>query len=40
MLYLSKKQFYRILIVGNLEKLAKNRYLSIICHIDVKPGDW
>ena len=31
-----KKQFYRILLVGNLEKLAKNRQVGIICHINVK----
>ena len=31
-----KKQFYRILLVGNLEKLAKNRQVGLICHINVK----
>ena len=31
-----KKQSYRILLVGNLEKLAKNRQVGIICHINVK----
>ena len=31
-----KKLFYRILLVGNLEKLAKNRQVGIICHINVK----
>ena len=30
------KQFYRILLVGNLEKLAKNRQVCLICHINVK----
>ena len=30
------KQFYRNLLVGNLEKLAKNTQVSIICHINVK----
>ena len=29
------KQFYRNLIVGNLEKLAKNRQVCLICHINV-----
>ena len=31
-----KKQFYRILLVENLEKLAKNRQVGIICRINVK----
>ena len=31
-----KKQFYRILLVGNLEKLAKNRQVCLNCHINVK----
>ena len=31
-----KKQFYRILLVGILEKLAKNRQVGIICHVNVK----
>ena len=30
------KQFYRNLLVGNLEKLAKNRQVRLICHINVK----
>ena len=30
------KQFYRNLLVGNLEKLAKNRQVCLICHINVK----
>ena len=30
------KQFYRILLVRNLEKLAKNRQVGIICHVNVK----
>ena len=30
------KQFYRNLLVGNLEKLAKNRQVCVICHINVK----
>ena len=29
------KQFYRNLLVGNLEKLAKNRQVCLICHINV-----
>ena len=31
-----KKQFYRILLVGNLENLAKNRQVCLSCHINVK----
>ena len=31
-----KKLFHRILIVGNLENLAKNRQVGIICRINVK----
>ena len=31
-----KKQLCRILLVGNLEKLAKNRQVGIICHVNVK----
>ena len=33
-----KKQFYRILLVGNLENLAKNRQVCLLvsCHINVK----
>ena len=31
-----KKQFYRILLVGNLEKLAKNRQVCLSCHINVR----
>ena len=31
-----KKQFYRILLLGNLEELAKNRQVGIICHINLK----
>ena len=31
-----KKQFYRILLVGNLEKLAKNRHVCLSCYINVK----
>ena len=31
-----KKQFYRNLLVGNLEKLAKNRQVRLICHENVK----
>ena len=31
-----KKQFYRIMLVGNLENLAKNRQVCLICHINVK----
>ena len=35
--YISRnKQFYRNLIVGNLEKLAKNTQVCLICHINVK----
>ena len=30
------KQFYRNLLVGNLEKLAKNRQVGLICHVNVK----
>ena len=30
------KQFYRNLIIRNLEKLAKNRQVCLICHINVK----
>ena len=30
------KQLYRNLLVGNLEKLAKNRKVCLICHINVK----
>ena len=30
------KPFHRILIIGNLENLAKNRQVGIICHINVK----
>ena len=30
------KPFYRNLLVGNLEKLAKNRHVGLICHINVK----
>ena len=30
------KQFYRNLLVGNLEKLGKNRQVCLICHINVK----
>ena len=30
------KEFYRNLLVGNLEKLAKNRQVCLICHINVK----
>ena len=30
------KQFYRNLLVGNLEKIAKNRQVCLICHINVK----
>ena len=30
------KQFYRNLLVGNLEKLAKNGQVGLICHINVK----
>ena len=30
------KRFYRNLLVGNLEKLAKNRQVCLICHINVK----
>ena len=31
-----KKLFHRILIVGNLENLAKNWQVGIICRINVK----
>ena len=31
-----KKPFHRILIVANLENLAKNRQVGIICRINVK----
>ena len=30
------KQFNRNLLVGNLEKLAKNRQVCRICHVNVK----
>ena len=30
------KQFYRNLLVENLEKLAKNRQVGLICHVNVK----
>ena len=30
------KQFYRNLLIGNLEKLAKNRHVGLICHVNVK----
>ena len=30
---ISRKKFYGILLVGNLEKVAKNRQVGIICHI-------
>ena len=31
-----KKQFYQILLVGNLENLAKNKQVCLSCHINVK----
>ena len=30
------KQFYRNLLVGNLDKLAKNRQVCLIRHINMK----
>ena len=30
------KQFYRNLLVGNLGKVAKNRQVGLICHINAK----